>query len=63
VTDKRPVRVTVASRLFTPEVGAASFRLQALVDGLVANAAEVSVLTTRPPHGSPAFTAPYKLSR
>lgn len=63
MTDKRPVRVTVASRLFTPEVGAASFRLQALVDGLVANAAEVSVLTTRPPHGSPAFTAPYKLSR
>ena len=60
---KRPLRVTVASRLFTPEVGAASFRLQALVDGLAANGAEVSIVTTRPPKGSPHFNPPYRLSR
>lgn len=63
MTAERPPKVAVASRLFTPEVGAASFRLQALVDGLVAQGAEVSVVTTRPPKGSPCFTAPYRLSR
>ena len=63
MTAERPPKVAVASRLFTPEVGAASFRLQALVDGLVAQGADVSVVTTRPPKGSPGFTAPYRLSR
>jgi glycosyltransferase involved in cell wall biosynthesis len=63
VTADRPLKVAVASRLFTPEVGAASFRLQALVDGLVAQGADVSVVTTKPPKGSPGFTAPYRLSR
>lgn len=63
MTAERPPKVVVASRLFTPEVGAASFRLQALVDGLVAQGADVSVVTTRPPQGSPGFTAPYRLSR
>jgi glycosyltransferase involved in cell wall biosynthesis len=63
VTAERRPKVAVASRLFTPEVGAASFRLQALVDGLLAQGADVSVLTTRPPKGSPGFAAPYRLSR
>lgn len=63
MTAKKPPKVAVASRLFTPEVGAASFRLQALVDGLRANGAEVSVVTTRPPKGSPAFSPQYRLSR
>ncbi|MFC9332434.1 glycosyltransferase family 4 protein [Arthrobacter sp. NPDC057009] len=63
MSDNRPVRVTVATRLFTPEVGAASFRLKALVDGLVAGGADVRVVTTRPPKGSPAFKPRYKVSR
>ncbi|MFJ6026131.1 glycosyltransferase family 4 protein [Pseudarthrobacter sp. NPDC092424] len=63
MTNNRPATVIVASRLFTPEVGAASFRLKALVDGLAEGSSEVCVLTTRPPKGSPAFTAPYRLSR
>lgn len=63
MTYKRPPKVIVASRLFTPEVGAASFRLKALVDGLAAASSEACVLTTRPPKGSPAFAAPYRLSR
>lgn len=53
----------MATRLFTPEVGAASFRLKALVDGLGASGADVSVVTTRPPKGSPAFKPRYKVSR
>lgn len=60
---KRPLRVAVATRLFTPEVGAASFRLKALVDGLLASGADVTVVTTRPPKGSPAFKPAYRLSR
>ena len=36
------LRVAVATRLFTPEVGAAAFRLQALVDGLVAAGLELA---------------------
>ncbi len=47
-------RVLIASRLFTPEVGAAAFRLQALADGLVAAGASVRVVTTVPPTGAPA---------
>lgn len=60
---KRPLRVAVATRLFTPEVGAASFRLNALVDGLLASGADVKVVTTRPPKGSPVFNPAYRLSR
>ena len=55
--------MAVATRLFTPEVGAASFRLNALVDGLRAAGADVKVVTTRPPQGSPAFSPAYRLSR
>lgn len=45
-------RVIIASRLFTPEVGAAAFRLQSLADGLAEDGADVHVITTKPPHGS-----------
>jgi glycosyltransferase involved in cell wall biosynthesis len=45
-------RVVVATRLYTPEPAAASFRLQALVDALVAQGDDVTVLTTRPRPGS-----------
>lgn len=37
------------SRLFTPEVAAAAFRLKALADGLATLGHEVTVLTTTPP--------------
>lgn len=63
MTANRPLRVAVATRLFTPEVGAASFRLKALVDGLQASGAGVTVVTTRPPKGTPAFRPAYRLSR
>lgn len=46
---RRPV--VVATRLYTPEVTAASFRMDALVRALARNA-DVTVLTTRPPRGS-----------
>ena len=42
-------RALVATRLFSPEVGAASFRLRALALGLVEAGADVVVVTTRPP--------------
>lgn len=60
---QRPRKVVVTTRLFTPEVGAAAFRLKALVDGLVALGAEVQVITTAPPKGSGIFKPAYKLSR
>ncbi|XAS66184.1 glycosyltransferase family 4 protein [Micrococcaceae bacterium Sec5.7] len=63
MTKTRPLKVIVASRLFTPEVGAASFRLRALVIGLMEAGAEVSVVTTRPPRGSAAFNPSYAISR
>lgn len=44
-----PKKVVIASRLFTPEVGAAAFRLRALADGLVSEGADVVVLTSTPP--------------
>ena len=42
-------RVIIATRLFTPEVAAGSFRLQALADALVRRGADVEVVTTEPP--------------
>ncbi|MHA7153642.1 glycosyltransferase family 4 protein [Arthrobacter sp. TMN-50] len=42
-------RVLVATRLFPPEVGAAAFRLEALVEGLREAGASVRVLTSKPP--------------
>nr|WP_210768516.1 glycosyltransferase family 4 protein [Arthrobacter sp. E3] len=57
------MKVVVTTRLFTPEVGAAAFRLKALVDGLVAQGADVQVITTTPPKGSGIFKPSYGLSR
>lgn len=60
---QKPLKVVVATRLFTPEVGAAAFRLKALVDGLVEQGADVQVITTKPPRGSGPFKPTYRLSR
>ncbi|MET4004154.1 glycosyltransferase involved in cell wall biosynthesis [Arthrobacter sp. UYCu511] len=60
---QKPLKVVVTTRLFTPEVGAAAFRLKALVDGLAALGAEVQVITTTPPKGSGLFKPAYTLSR
>lgn len=42
-------RITIVSRLFRPEAGAAAFRLGALADELAARGHRVRVLTTVPP--------------
>ncbi|MCU6480075.1 glycosyltransferase family 4 protein [Arthrobacter sp. A2-55] len=63
MTKQSPLKVVVVTRLFVPEVGAAAFRLKALVDGLVEQGAEVEVVTTRAPKGSGVFRPAYKLSR
>lgn len=64
MTVPKPVKVALVSRLFTPEVGAAAFRLQALADGLAAAGAEVRVITTRPPVAAgPGPVKGYKISR
>jgi len=47
-----PTKTLIATRLFTPEVGAAAFRLQALADGLVAEGLGVEVLSTKPPQSA-----------
>ncbi|WP_223169211.1 MULTISPECIES: glycosyltransferase family 4 protein [Microbacterium] len=47
-------RIVLASRLFTPEVSAGAFRLNALARGLVRLGAEVTVITSRPPAHAPA---------
>ena len=63
MAEQKPLRVVVATRLYAPEVGAAAFRLKALVDGLVEQGADVQVITTKPPQGSGPFKPTYKLSR
>ncbi|GAA4165580.1 glycosyltransferase family 4 protein [Gryllotalpicola daejeonensis] len=45
------MRVTIASRIFTPEAAAASFRLSALTDALADAGHAVKVLTTTAPAG------------
>lgn len=60
---QKPLKVVVATRLYAPEVGAAAFRLKALVDGLVEQGAEVEVITTRAPKGAGVFRPPYRLTR
>lgn len=57
------VKVILASRLFTPEVGAAAFRLQALADGLAEAGADVRVLTTAPPGRTPLPRQRFAVSR
>ncbi|HEX5121529.1 MAG TPA: glycosyltransferase family 4 protein [Pseudonocardiaceae bacterium] len=44
--------VTIVSRLFRPEAGAAAYRLGTLADELMAQGHQVRVLTTVPPHGA-----------
>ncbi|WP_237762512.1 glycosyltransferase [Arthrobacter sp. ERGS1:01] len=60
---QKPLKVVVTTRLYPPEVGAAAFRLKALVDGLVGQGAEVEVITTRPPKGTGPFKPAYALRR
>lgn len=50
-------RVTIASRLFRPEHGAAAYRLGVLADELEAQGYAVTVLTTRPPSPLPSGKA------
>lgn len=45
-------RVVIASRLYTPEPSAASFRIEALARALADDGADVSVLTTTQPAGA-----------
>lgn len=45
-------RITIVSRLFRPEAGAAAYRLGALADELTARGYQVRVLTTVPPKGT-----------
>jgi glycosyltransferase involved in cell wall biosynthesis len=63
VSMQKPLKVVVATRLFAPEVGAAAFRLKALVDGLVEQGADVRVITTTSPKGAGPFKPAYRLSR
>lgn len=63
MTHAKPQKVTVVSRLYAPEVGAAAFRLKALVDGLTDAGAQVNVVTTRAPRGSKPFKPNYAISR
>lgn len=46
------MRISLVTRIFTPEPAAASFRLASLVRALANDDDEVLVLTTRPPEGS-----------
>lgn len=50
---RRP-RVVIASRLYAPEPGAASFRMEALARALARREAEAVVMTARPPAGGSA---------
>lgn len=52
------MRVTIASRIFSPEPAAASFRLAALADALDEAGHEVTVLTVTDRKGQPATTRP-----
>lgn len=62
---RRPPRVLIATRIFTPEVAAASFRLRSLADTLARSGATVRVLTTRAPKsdGKEPATAGISVSR
>ncbi len=48
----RATKVIVASRLYSPEAGAAAYRLAAVVSALEATGYETEVLTTRPRDGT-----------
>lgn len=51
--EARSPRVTIISRIYTPEPSAGSMRLQALSDEMVRRGFRVRVLTTRPPRSIP----------
>ncbi|MDN5789412.1 MAG: glycosyltransferase family 4 protein [Micrococcales bacterium] len=55
---RRLHRVTVASRLFSPEVAAAAFRLRALADAFADAGLAVDVVTTTPPGTPPGCSPP-----
>lgn len=57
-------RIVIASRLYEPEAGAAAFRIAAVARAL-GRGHDVTVLTTRPPSGSPdePGTGPIRVSR
>lgn len=57
----RPVRI--ATRLFSPEVAAAAFRLRVLADAFDFLGHPVEVLTTRPPEGLVPDDGPLRVSR
>ncbi|GAA3509683.1 glycosyltransferase family 4 protein [Georgenia daeguensis] len=48
-------RVVLATRIFAPEVAAASFRLRALCEALARDGADVTVLTVRAPGAEPSL--------
>lgn len=52
MSSRRPT-VRIVSRIFTPEVAAAAFRLKVLADAFAELGADVDVLTTRAPAESP----------
>lgn len=47
-------RITIVSRIYTPEPSAGSMRLQALADELLRRGQQVRVVTTKPPRSIPA---------
>lgn len=58
------MKIVMVTRLFSPEVAAGAFRLQALADALAAAGHQVTVITTTPPKGAPAQDFPnYKVLR
>ncbi|WP_314191286.1 glycosyltransferase family 4 protein [uncultured Arthrobacter sp.] len=63
MTQQQAPRVTIASRLFAPETGAAAYRLKALANGLAERGAKVRVITTRPPRGLTGANGDYQVSR
>ncbi|WP_439565188.1 glycosyltransferase family 4 protein [Microcella sp.] len=48
---RRPLRIVIASRIFSPEPSAASFMLEAIARRFRDEGHEVTVLTTNPPRG------------
>jgi hypothetical protein len=58
---RRPVRL--ATRLFSPEVGAAAFRLRVLADSFAELGYPVDVVTTAPPGSYPRDDGKLRVSR
>lgn len=60
---ERAIKVIVATRLYSPEVGAAAFRLEALADALHEQGAQVRVATTKLPGKTTSVGMDYHVSR